>query len=168
MTLDEPPADPYSDEGWETCPGCKGTSVEMASRHFEVRATFTDEVEAREALEELEKRDSLMATGIRPVEPRKASPVAATCVMQAARPRSECAKKAPGATLARRDGLMLYWSRSGVDPTGGVMQDADRAALARAGSDAIRNIAIASWSANADLLLALMSTAWPTERAQGQ
>lgn len=47
MTLDEPPDDLGSDEGWAICPRCRGAKVEMAKRRFEVYFVFDDEAQAR-------------------------------------------------------------------------------------------------------------------------
>lgn len=71
MTLDEPPEDPHSGEGWEECPKCKGTGVEMASRAFEVYVYFQDEVEARAFMDRVADDESVSNYGIRAVEPRK-------------------------------------------------------------------------------------------------
>jgi hypothetical protein len=68
MTLDEPPEDPNSDEGWEDCPKCKGSKVEMASRAYEVYFTFSDEVEAREFMERTADQPGVSSYGIRPVK----------------------------------------------------------------------------------------------------
>lgn len=59
MVLEEPPADPASNEGWDPCPHCKGSGVEMAAQPFEVYFVFDDEAEARAFME----RTSAAAAG---------------------------------------------------------------------------------------------------------
>lgn len=67
-TLEEPPEDPYSEEGWEECPRCKGAGVEMAARQFEVYFRFSDEVQARDFMDRATS-DGLGMRGIRVVAP---------------------------------------------------------------------------------------------------
>jgi hypothetical protein len=68
MTLDEPPEDPLSGEGWEECPRCKGSRVEMAARHFEVYFRFPDEVDARAFMDRAAADPVVNSHGIRAVE----------------------------------------------------------------------------------------------------
>lgn len=67
--MDEPPADPYSGEGWEDCAHCKGTGVEMAAHDFEVYFRFSDEIEAREFMEKAADQFDLPNYGVRRVPP---------------------------------------------------------------------------------------------------
>jgi hypothetical protein len=69
MTLNEPPEDLASCEGWEQCPKCKGTKVEMASRLVEVYFRFSDEVDARAFMERAADDPAVSRHGIRVVEP---------------------------------------------------------------------------------------------------
>lgn len=70
MVLSEPPENPYeNNEGWEECPGCKGTGVAMSARHFEAYFVFSDEIEAREFSDSLDPPDGVRSYGLRAVEP---------------------------------------------------------------------------------------------------
>lgn len=69
MTLDKPPEDPYSEEGWEDCPRCRGTGVEMANVEFEVYVRFTDQVDAEAFMERVADEHNLKRYGLRRREP---------------------------------------------------------------------------------------------------
>ncbi len=66
---DEPPDDPQDPSIWMQCPHCKGTSVEMAAKEFEVFFPFADEVDAREFMNRAADQFDLHSMGIRVVDP---------------------------------------------------------------------------------------------------
>lgn len=71
MTLDEPPENPQSGEGWEACPHCKGSGVEMAAHPFEVYFVFDDEAEAHAFMERTSATAAARKHGIRAVVDQK-------------------------------------------------------------------------------------------------